>query len=101
MAKKSRGRTPRAILSRSKPPLFLESRRDHIWRSAAVPISTAKFPGDYHTIVSRIPAQLDSTLMREPRVIQGVPRTDQCDKGRKVGRKAVPSLIGESGRIVS
>ncbi|RKF73054.1 putative ddenn domain-containing protein [Golovinomyces cichoracearum] len=93
LAKKSRGRTPRAFLSRSKPSLFLESRSEHLWRSAAVPISTAKFPGDYHSVVSRIPAQLDVTLMREPRVIQGVPRIEVC-KGKKVGRKAVPSIIG-------
>ncbi|KAI6248573.1 hypothetical protein HI914_03532 [Erysiphe necator] len=101
LAKRSRGRTPRAILSRSKPPLFLESRSDHIWRSAAVPITTAKFPGDYHTVVSRIPAQLDNALMREPRVIQGVPRIDQCGKGKKVGRKAVPSMLGEPSKTVS
>lgn len=42
--------------------------------------------------MSRIPAQLDVGLMREPRVIQGVPRMDM--PGKRVGRKAVPSLLG-------
>jgi hypothetical protein len=47
-------------------------------------------------VVSRIPAQLDVNLMKEPRTIQGVPRIDA--PGRKVGRKAVPSLLGGGGR---
>ncbi|KAJ5040982.1 uncharacterized protein L3040_005541 [Drepanopeziza brunnea f. sp. 'multigermtubi'] len=75
MAKKSRGRT--TFFSKgSKSESFLDDTSDHLWRSAAVPTPSAKFPGDYKTVVSRIPAQLDVALMREPRVIQGVPRMD-------------------------
>lgn len=60
-----------------------------------MPTPSAKFPGDYRTVVSRIPAQLDVTLMKEPRVIQGVPRIDL--PGKRVGRKALPSLLGGAG----
>jgi hypothetical protein len=93
LAKKSRGRT--SFFSKSKSSTFLEDTSDHLWRSAAVPTPSAKFPGDYRSVVSRIPAQLDATLMREPRVIQGVPRMDM--PGKRVGRKAVPSLLSGGG----
>ncbi|KAI1000313.1 hypothetical protein K3495_g7882 [Podosphaera aphanis] len=94
LAKKYRGRS--SLFTKSKTSSFLESRKDHLWRSAAVPMPTAKFPGDYRTVVSRIPAHLDVMLMREPRVIQGVPRIDVG--GKRVGRKAVPSLLGGAER---
>ncbi|CAL3967569.1 unnamed protein product [Diplocarpon coronariae] len=94
LAKRSRGRT--SFFSKaSKSGSFLEDTSDHLWRSAAVPSPSAKFPGDYRAVVSRIPAQLDVALMREPRVIQGVPRMDM--PGKVVGRKAVPSLLGKPG----
>lgn len=44
------------------------------------------------SVVSRIPAQLDPTLMKEPRALQGVPRSE-AGKGKRIGRKAVPSLM--------
>lgn len=90
LAKKSRGRTN--FFSSKPKSSFLDDRSDHLWRSAAVPTPSAKFPGDYRSVVSRIPAQLDATLMREPRAIGGVPRIDA--PGKKVGRKAVPSMLG-------
>jgi hypothetical protein len=92
LAKKSRGRTTFFTSKSAKSPSFLDDISDHLWVSAAVPTPSAKFPGDYRSIVSRIPAQLDVGLMREPRVIQGVPRMDM--PGKRVGRKAVPSLLG-------
>lgn len=52
----------------------------------------AKFPGDYRTVITRIPARLDPALMKEPRAIQGVPRPEQRKKG--VLRKQVPSMMG-------
>jgi hypothetical protein len=63
-----------------------------------VPTPTSKFPGDYRAVVSRIPAQLDVSLMKEPRTIQGVPKIDM--PGKRVGRKAVPSLLSGSGRAI-
>lgn len=98
MAKRNRGRASLSLFSKNKQSYFLHNQMEHLWRSAAVPIPTAKFPGDYHAVVSRIPAKLDISLMREPRAIQGAPRVDVGGKGRRVGRKAVPSILGGSGR---
>ncbi|TVY93122.1 DENN domain-containing protein [Lachnellula willkommii] len=97
LSKKSRGRTS-FFSSRgsSQSSSYLDDTSEHLWRSAAVPTPSWKVPGDIHAITTRIPAQLDVTLMREPRVIQGVPRMDV--PGKRVGRKAVPSLLGGIGR---
>ncbi|KAL3427688.1 DENN domain-containing protein [Phlyctema vagabunda] len=104
LAKRSRGRSsfsskPLSIFSRSnsRQISYLEDTSDHLWRSAAVPTPSAKFPpgADYRSVVSRIPAQLDPSLMKEPRTIQGIPRID--GPGKRVGRKAVPSMLGVSG----
>lgn len=71
---------------------FLGDTTDHIWRTASVPVPTSKFPGDYHAIVSRIPARLDPSLIKEPRSIQGAPRPEPRGKGFL--RKQVGSAIG-------
>ncbi|CAJ2511126.1 Uu.00g067510.m01.CDS01 [Anthostomella pinea] len=75
-----------------KPPSYLADSSDHIWRTASVPVPNAKFPGEYRAVVTRIPARLDPSLMKEPRAIQGVPRPEQRQKG--VMRKQVPSMMG-------
>jgi len=90
-SKKSRGRTSFFSSKSSSKVGFLDDRTDHLWRSAAVPTPSAKIPGDYRTVVSRIPAQLDVTLMKEPRTIHGVPRVEM--PGKRVNRKAIPSLL--------
>jgi hypothetical protein len=95
LAKRSRGRTSFFSSKSSRSTSFLDDTSDHLWRSATVPTPSSKFPGDYKTVVSRIPAQLDVNLMKEPRTIQGVPRADVA--GKRVGRKAVPSMLGFSG----
>ncbi|KIM93013.1 hypothetical protein OIDMADRAFT_208363 [Oidiodendron maius Zn] len=95
LAKRSRGRASFFSTKSSRTTTFLDQTSDHLWRSAAVPTPSSKFPGDYKTVVSRIPAQLDINLMKEPRIIQGVPRADVA--GKRVGRKAVPSMLGPSG----
>jgi hypothetical protein len=77
----------------NKAPGYLNDTTDHIWRTASVPVPNAKFPGDYHTVITRIPARLDSSLMKEPRAIQGVPRPEQ-GKIRGLIRKQVPSMLG-------
>lgn len=71
---------------------YLTDKSDHIWRTASVPVPNSKFPGDYRTVVSRMPTKLDPSLMREPRTIQGVPRPEQRKRG--LVRKQVPSMIG-------
>jgi len=89
LAKKNRGFSRASFFAKSST-FFLDDVSDHIWRSAAVPTPTGNFKGEYRSVICRIPAKLDQTLMREPRVISGVPRMEK----NKVGRKAVPSLLG-------
>ncbi|KAI9664558.1 MAG: hypothetical protein M1821_006004 [Bathelium mastoideum] len=86
LSKKNRGRT--GMFSKSST-CFLTDTSDHLWRSAVAALPSSRVPGDYHQIVSRIPAKLDPALIKEPRVIQGVPRV------RPVGarRKPIPSML--------
>ncbi|KAF2635986.1 dDENN domain-containing protein [Massarina eburnea CBS 473.64] len=74
---------------------FLADTTDHLWRTASATPPNSRFPGDYRAIVSRIPAKLDPTLMKEPRVIQGVPRVPQA----KARRKPIPSMLGPNGLV--
>ncbi|GJN74329.1 dDENN domain-containingprotein [Purpureocillium lilacinum] len=76
-----------------KAPTFLTDTSDHIWRTASVPLPKGNFPGEYRSVVTRIPSRLDRTLMREPRAIQGVPRMEQRG-ARGLVRKQVPSMLG-------
>lgn len=77
----------------TKVPTFLSDTSDHLWRTASVPVPSAKFAGDYRSVVTRIPNKLDPSLMKEPRAIQGVPRLDP-GRPRGVTRKQVPSMLG-------
>ncbi|KAL0470833.1 AEX-3 domain-containing protein [Neurospora intermedia] len=80
----------------NKNPGYLNDTTDHIWRTASVPVpSSTKFnDGDnYRSIVTRVPARLDPTLMKEPRAIQGVPRPEQ-GRVRGLIRKQVASMLG-------
>ncbi|KAG8405371.1 hypothetical protein J3458_022031 [Metarhizium acridum] len=77
----------------SKAPAYLTNTSDHIWRTASVPLPKGNFPGEYRSVISRIPSCLDRTLMREPRAIQGVPRMEQRGT-RAFMRKQVPSMLG-------
>ncbi|KAK2070860.1 hypothetical protein P8C59_005322 [Phyllachora maydis] len=90
LAKKARGR-PSTLTA--KVPGYLSDRTEHIWRTASVPVPSAKFPGDYRAVVTRIPTRLDPALMKEPRAIQGVPRAEQ-GRTRGLVRKQVPSMFG-------
>ena len=94
LAKKNRGFSRASFFAKSSTS-FLDDISDHLWRSAAVPTPTGHFKGEYRSVICRIPAKLDPALMREPRVISGVPRVE---KTGKVGRKAVPSLLGAGAR---
>ncbi|KAK8167980.1 dDENN domain protein [Phyllosticta citrichinensis] len=86
LSKKNRGRT--SIFSKSSTD-FLNDTSDHLWRSAAATPPSSRFPGDYRSIVSRAPAKLDPTLMKEPRVIQGMQRTQE-----KTKRKPLSGMFG-------
>ncbi|KAK4238910.1 AEX-3 domain-containing protein [Achaetomium macrosporum] len=76
-----------------KPPGYLSDTTDHIWRTASVPVPSAKFNGDYRSVITRVPLRLDPSLMREPRAIQGVPRPEQ-GRVRGLIRKQVASMLG-------
>ena len=113
LAKKARGRPALGGLSRlstirashgaslgfaspakqNKVPSYLSDTADHIWRTASVPVPNAKFRGDYREVTTRVPARLESTLMKEPRAIQGIPRQEQRGS-RGLVRKQVPSMLG-------
>ncbi|KAK3315259.1 AEX-3 domain-containing protein [Apodospora peruviana] len=79
----------------AKIPSYLSDTSDHLWRTASVPVPSAKFPGDrdYRAVITRVPAKLDPSLMKEPRTIQGVPRPEQ-GRVRGLVRKQVPSMLG-------
>ncbi|KAH7040456.1 AEX-3 domain-containing protein [Microdochium trichocladiopsis] len=77
--------------SSSKSSSYLADTYDHLWRTASVPVPNAKFTGDYRSVTTRIPARLDTSLMKEPRAIQGVPRPEQRTRGFM--RKQVPSMV--------
>ncbi|KAI9751693.1 MAG: hypothetical protein M4579_005959 [Chaenotheca gracillima] len=87
LAKRGRGRT--SLFSKSTPN-FLQDTSDHLWRSAAAQPPSSRFPGDYRQVISRVPAKLDPSLMKEPRVIQGVPRLTTGN----ARRKPIPSMLG-------
>ncbi|GAB7342175.1 hypothetical protein MBLNU457_g0431t2 [Dothideomycetes sp. NU457] len=87
LSKRNRGRS--GIFSKSSTS-FLSDASDHLWRSAAAAPPISRFPGDYRQIVSRIPAKLDPTLMKEPRATQGAPRVSQA----RTKRKPVNSMLG-------
>ncbi|KAL8829335.1 MAG: hypothetical protein Q9170_006219 [Blastenia crenularia] len=91
LSKRNRGRT--SMFSKSKID-FLSNTSDHLWRSAAATPPQGKFPGDYTSIVTRTPAKLSPTLLKEPRVIQGVPRINTVH----ARRKPIPSMLGPSVR---
>lgn len=80
--------------SSGKVPGYLSDSSEHIWRTASVPVSKGNFPGEYRAIITRVPARLDRSLMREPRAIYGVPRADPKSSSRGLARKQVPSMLG-------
>ncbi|EAT87785.2 hypothetical protein SNOG_05394 [Parastagonospora nodorum SN15] len=90
LAKRNRGKS--SFFSRSKAD-FLSDTSDHLWRTASATPPNSRFPGDYRSVISRIPSKLDPTLMKEPRVIQGVPRIPMA----KARRKPIPSMLGPNG----
>ncbi|KAH7094763.1 AEX-3 domain-containing protein [Paraphoma chrysanthemicola] len=90
LAKRNRGKS--SFFYKTKAD-FLSDTTDHLWRTASANPPNSRFPGDYRAVISRIPAKLDPTLMKEPRVIQGVPRIPMA----KARRKPIPSMLGPNG----
>lgn len=92
LAKRNRGKS--SFFHKSKAD-FLSDTTDHLWRTASATAPSSRFPGDYRAVISRIPAKLDPTLMKEPRVIQGVPRIPMA----KARRKPIPSMLGPNTQL--
>lgn len=90
LAKRNRGRA--GIFSKSNTS-FLYNTSEHLWRSAATAAPNSRIPGDYRAVVTRIPANLDPTLMKEPRAVQGAPR---IPAGGCTRRKPIPSMLAMS-----
>ncbi|KAK7179179.1 hypothetical protein DPSP01_012080 [Paraphaeosphaeria sporulosa] len=90
LSKRNRGKS--SFFHKSKVD-FLSDNSDHLWRTAAATPPNSRFPGDYREVITRIPAKLDPSLMKEPRVIQGVPRIPMA----KARRKPIPSMLGPNG----
>ncbi|KAI9671866.1 MAG: hypothetical protein M1831_003394 [Alyxoria varia] len=88
LSKRNRGR--QSFFSKSQIN-FLSDTSDHLWRSAAASSSSNR-QVPQHTI-GRVPAKLDPSLLKEPRMIQGVPRVSQA----KPRRKQVPSMLNPGG----
>ncbi|KAL9629064.1 MAG: hypothetical protein Q9164_007037, partial [Protoblastenia rupestris] len=93
LSKRNRGRA--SMFSKSKTD-FLSDTSDHLWRSAAATPPKGRIPGDYRAIVTRTPAKLDPTLMKEPRSLQGVPRINTINAR---SRKPIPSMLGPNARM--
>jgi hypothetical protein len=93
-----------AFSSITTPPDFLSDTSDHLWRSASATTSTSPNTRtdfgdpsrDYRQIVTRVPAKLEERFMREPRMVQGVPRVSERSKSAaQGGRKPVPAGLRE------
>jgi hypothetical protein len=91
LSKKNRGARSTFLFSKASTD-FLSDTSTHLWRTASVTPPTSRFPGDYRQVILRVPAKLDSTLMKEPRVIQGAPRMPRGEFKQR--RKPVISGIG-------
>ncbi|KAL6714854.1 hypothetical protein ACLMJK_007114 [Lecanora helva] len=93
LSKRNRGRA--SMFSKSKTD-FLSNTYDHLWRTAAATPPKGRIPGnDVRAVITRTPAKLDPTLMKEPRVLQGVPRMNTV----KATRKPIPSMLGPGSRM--
>ncbi|KAF2736375.1 DENN-domain-containing protein [Polyplosphaeria fusca] len=94
LAKRNRGRS--SFFHKQRVD-FLADTTDHLWRTAAATPPNSRFPGDYRSVTTRIPPKLDPNFMKEPRVIQGVPRIPLA----KARRKPIPSMLGPHSGISS
>jgi hypothetical protein len=91
--------TPKS--SSSNPTTFLTDTTEHLYRTAAASNTSERETyrvdfgegRDYRTIVRRVPAKLEQSLMREPRMVSGVPLISERVKERSRARKPLPVLL--------
>ena len=94
LSKRNRGKA--SVFGKSRVG-FLEDKSDHLWRSAQA-TSPASRDGPKGSVgLGRMPAKLEKDLLKEPRVVQGMPRL----MTKRPTRKQVPSLLGGMGRTQS
>ncbi|CBF77709.1 hypothetical protein AN4349.2 [Aspergillus nidulans FGSC A4] len=94
LSKRNRGRS--SIFSGRSTTDFLSDTSNHLWRTASAASFAASRPqqsisGDYTRVVSRAPAKLDTSLMKEPRMIHGAPRVSKTANNAR--RKPLPKLM--------
>ncbi|KAL4809117.1 AEX-3 domain-containing protein [Aspergillus unguis] len=94
LSKRNRGRS--SIFSGRSTTDFLSDTSNHLWRTAsAASFATSRtqqsLSGDYTRVVTRAPAKLDTSLMKEPRMIHGAPRAPKTANNAR--RKPLPKLM--------
>jgi hypothetical protein len=96
LSKRNRGRT--SIFSSRATTDFLSDTSNHLWRTASATFfaptsrSQQNLSGEYHTRgPTRAPAKLDTSLMKEPRMIHGAPRVSKTANNAR--RKPLPKLM--------
>ncbi|KAL3480005.1 AEX-3 domain-containing protein [Aspergillus californicus] len=94
LSKRNRGRS--SLFSSRSTTDFLSDTSNHLWRTASAASFAAgrtqpNLSGDYTRVVTRAPAKLDSSLMKEPRMIHGAPRVSKTANNAR--RKPLPKLM--------
>ncbi|PYH89721.1 dDENN domain protein [Aspergillus ellipticus CBS 707.79] len=95
LSKRNRGRS--SIFSSRSMTDFLSDTSNHLWRTASATSfaggsrSQQSISGDYTRVISRAPAKLDTSLMKEPRMIHGAPRVSKAANTAR--RKPLPKLM--------
>ncbi|PLN78585.1 dDENN domain protein [Aspergillus taichungensis] len=100
LSKRNRGRS--SIFSSRSTTDFLSDTSNHLWRTASATFAAGSrgqnsMAGDYTRVAIRAPAKLDTSLMKEPRMIHGAPRVSKAANTAR--RKPLPKLM--SGLAIS
>ncbi|KAJ9482355.1 hypothetical protein VN97_g11071 [Penicillium thymicola] len=95
LSKRNRGRT--SIFSGRSTTDFLSDTSNHLWRTANATSFTPNsrsqqnLSADYGRVPTRAPANLDTSLMTEPRMIHGAPRVSKTANTAR--RKPLPKMM--------
>ncbi|CAI7563959.1 unnamed protein product [Penicillium glandicola] len=95
LSKRNRGRT--SIFSGRSTTDFLSDTSNHLWRTANATFFTPSsrsqqnLSADYGRVPTRAPANLDPSLMTEPRMIHGAPRVSKTANTAR--RKPLPKMM--------
>ncbi|KAL4870700.1 hypothetical protein BDV12DRAFT_48580 [Aspergillus spectabilis] len=92
LSKRNRGRS--SIFSGRSTTDFLSDTSNHLWRTASAAAAgrtQQNLSGDYTRVATRAPAKLETSLMKEPRMIHGAPRVSKTANNAR--RKPLPKLM--------